>query len=238
MIFRYRGRIVICKCHQVACEGIVTKGWNKGKHEEKKKENEKRGHLPRILYTASDFSFFSSFPICFFRSFLHRSRSFFYRTWIITIITRQRHVDKFCTILRDSVLRYDYTIHIRILHIHTYIYYIYDIQWFFYIWKRRENKMHLPDTLRYMVIIQGLKNEIRASSSVSRFVRVLTNSTRLYVNWLISLIADKWMKRKRKKGDIWRNKRLKWQKKGWEAGARAEAQVFEFVQTPMLTCKK
>lgn len=176
--------------------------------------------LPRI------FLFFSSFPFRFFRSFLRRSRSFFYRTWIITIITRQRHVDEFCTILRDSVLRYDYTIHIRILHIHTYIYYIYDIQWFFYIWKRRENKMHLPDTPRYMVIIQGLKNETRASSSVSRFVGVLTNSTRLYVNWLISLIVDKWMKKKRKKGDIWRNKRLKWQKKGWEAGARTEAQVF------------
>lgn len=205
----------------------------------RRKENEKRGHLPRILYPALDFSFFfSSFPFRFFHSFLHRSRSFFYRTWIITIITCQRHVDKFCTILRDSVLRYDYTIHIRILHIHTYIYYIYDIQWFFYIWKRRENKMHLPDTPRYMVIIQGLKNETRASSSVSRFVRVLTNSTRLYVNWLISLIADKWMKKKRKNGDIWRNKRLICQKKGWEAGARTETQVFEFVQTPRLTRKR
>lgn len=192
-----------------------------GKTRRRKKENGKRGHLPRILYPALDFSFF-------FLRFLFVSPApfsidrdpFFYRTWIITIITRQRHVDKFCTILRDSVLRYDYTIHIRILHIHTYIYYIYDIQWFFYIWKRRENKMHLPDTPRYMVIIQGLKNETRASSSVSRFVRVMTNSTRLYVNWPISLIADKWMKKKRKNGDIWRNKRLKCQKKGWEAGAR------------------
>lgn len=238
MIFRYRGRIVICKCHRVACEGIITKGWNKENMEKKKGKRKTWSSSENLVPCLGFFFFFSSFPFRFFHSFLHRSRSFFYRTWIITIITRQRHVDKFCTILRDSVLRYDYTIHIRILHIHTYIYYIYDIQWFFYIWKRRENKMHLPDTPRYMVIIQGLKNETRASSSVSRFVRVLTNSTRLYVNWLISLIADKWMKKKRRNGDIWRNKRLKCQKKGWEAGARTEAQVFEFVQTPRLTCKR
>lgn len=224
MIFRYTGRIVICKCHWVACKGIITKGWNKEKHEEEKRKTRKvviireSCALPRIFFF---FVFFSFLPL------LSPSIAiFFYRTWIITIITRQRHVDEFCTILRDSVLRYDYTIHICILHIHTYIYYIYDIQWFFYIWKRRENKMHLLDTPRYMVIIQGLKNETRASSSVSRFVRVLTNSTRLYVNWLISLIADKWMKKKRKKEDIWRNKRLKWRKKGWEAGTHTEAQVF------------
>lgn len=203
-----------------------------GKTRRRKKENEKRKTWSSSENLVPCLGFFFFF---FFLRFLFISSApfsidrdlFFYRTWIITIITRQRHVDEFCMILRDSVLRYDYTIHIRILHIHTYIYYIYDIQWFFYIWKRRENKMHLPDTPRYMVIIQGLKNETRASSSVSRFVRLLTNSTRLYVNWLISLIADKWMKKKRKKGYIWRNKRLKWQKEGWEAaGARTEVQVF------------
>lgn len=239
MIFRYRGRIVIRKCHRVACERIITKGWNKEKQGEEKRKTEnvvifrESCTLPWIFL-----SFFLRFLFVSPAPFSIDRDPFFYRTWIITIITRQRHVDKFCTILRDSVLRYDYTIYIRILHIHTYIYYIYDIQWFFYIWKRRENKMHLPDTPRYMVIIQGLKNETRASSSVSRFVRVMTNSTRLYVNWPISLIADKWVKKKRKNGDIWRNKGLKCQKKGWEAGARTGAQVFEFVQTPRLTCKR
>ena len=190
---------------------------------EKKKGKRKTWSSSENLVPCLGFFFF------FFLRFLFVSPApftidrdhFFYRTWIITIITCQRHVDEFCTILRDSVLRYDYTIHIRILHIHTYIYYIYDIQWFFYIWKRRENKMHLPDTPRYMVIIQGLKNE---TPPLCRGLSECWQTRRDY--WLISLIADKWIKKKRKKGDIWRNERLKWQKKGWEAGTRTEVQVF------------